>query len=134
MTARKRSESRKKTITLAGRFTPEESAIVRDKAKACGGVSPFIRHLTLDAPALRHVTDRDAINHLMEALAGIKAALGKSGSNLNQLTKYANMDRVLANSIAAAVEEHDQAIRTLQELRLACMQALGYERHRKPPK
>jgi hypothetical protein len=134
MTARKRSESRKKTITLAGRFTPEESAIVRNKAEACGGISPFFRHLALDAPALRHVTDRDAINHLMDALAAIKAELGKSGSNLNQLTKYANMDRVLANSIAAAVEEHDQALRTLQELRIVCMQALGFERRRKPPK
>jgi hypothetical protein len=134
MTPRKRSESRRKTITLAGRFTPEESAIVRKKAEACGGVSPFIRHLTLEAKALRHVTDRDAIDHLMQALAGIKAELGKSGSNLNQLTKYANMDRVLANSIAAAIDEHQQAVRTLQELRIACMQALGYERNRKPPK
>jgi len=134
MTPRKRSERRKRTITLAGRFTPEESVIVRSKAQACGGVSPFIRHLTLDTPAPRHVTDRDAINHLMEALAAIKAELGKSGSNLNQLTKYANMDRVLANSIAAAVEEHGQAIRTLQELRIVCMQALGFERQRKPPK
>jgi Bacterial mobilisation protein (MobC) len=134
MTARKRSERRKKTVTLAGRFSPEEASTVRGKAQACGGVSPFIRHLTLDAPALRHVTDRDAIDHLMQALAAIKAELGKSGSNLNQLTKYANMDRVLTNSIAAVIEEHGQAIRTLQELRIACMQALGYERNRKPPK
>lgn len=133
MTPRKRSESRRKTIPLAGRFTPEESIIVRNKAKACGGVSAFIRHVTLDEKTLRHVIDRDAIAHLLDALAGVKAELGKSGSNLNQLTKYANMDRLLANSVAATIEEHGQAIRTLQELRLACMQALGYERNRKPP-
>ena len=35
---------------------------------------------------------------------------------------------------AAALEELDQAVRTLDELRLANLQAIGFERKRKPPK
>jgi len=129
---KKRSEKRQRTIPLAGRFTPAEAEAVRAKADACGGVSAFIRHATLGAKLPRHVADREAINKLEVELAKIRAELSKSGSNLNQLTKYANMDRLLANSIAAAIEEHNETRRELLEWRTLLMQAVGEERKRKP--
>jgi hypothetical protein len=131
---KKRSEKRQRTILLAARFSPAEAEAVRAKAEPCGGVSPYIRHAALGGQLPRHVADRAAIARLLAELGNIRSELGKSGSNLNQLAHYANMERWQANSIAAAIEEHDQAIRTLQELRLVCLQALGQERNRKPPK
>ena len=133
MTAKKRSEKRQRTVALAGRFSHEEAAQVRNKAQAYGGVSALIRHLTLQTPAPRHSTDRKAVARLLAELGKIRAELGKSGSNLNQLAHYANMDRYLTGSVGSAIEEHEQAIRTREELRLACMQGLGFERSRKPP-
>ncbi len=63
-----------------------------------------------------------------------RAELGKQGSNLNQLTHYANMDRVLAASIADAADEVRRGINTLDELRLVALEAMGSEPNRKPPK
>jgi hypothetical protein len=53
----------------------------------------------------------------------VLAALGKIGSNVNQLAKQANMGRQDLD-----IEELKMALRDLAELRLACLQALGYER------
>jgi hypothetical protein len=54
------------------------------------------------------------------AVARVLAELGKIGSNINQLAKYANMGRYQESSI-------ELALRDLAELRLVCLQALGYE-------
>ena len=130
----RRSEKRQRTKVLAGRFTPAEALAVRAKAEACGGLSTYIRHVTLGARLPRHAADRKEIARLLAELARIRAEMGKSGSNLNQLAHYANMERWQANSIAAAIEAHEQAIRTLEEIRLACMQALGFEKERRDGK
>ena len=129
MTAKKRSEKRQRPVLRYVRLSRAEDAIV--VAKAAGNISGFLRALALDKRLAPSAIDREAITRLMRSLADIRSELGKSGSNLNQLAKYANMDRTLAGSIAAAIEEHEQALRTLEEIRLACMQALGHERERK---
>ena len=137
MTGKKRSEKRQRSVTMLARFTPEESAVVRQKAEVCGGVSAFIRHLTLEAPLPRHRVDKQAIGRLLAELAKVRAELGKSGSNLNQIAYHLNAGRpgdVQYGALEAAIAEHEQAIRTLEELRLACLQAMGFERDRKPPK
>ena len=135
MTGKKRSEKRKRTIPLAGRFTPEEATIVRVKAKEYGGsVSNFIRQRTIDAPPPRRARKRALLAKLLTEFQRHRAELGKQGSNLNQLTHYANMDRVLAASVAEAAEEVKRGIDTLDELRLAALQAMGLEPNRTPPK
>lgn len=118
-------------MILAGRFTPAEVQVIRAKAEACGGISAYIRSAALGSRLPRHVADRREIGRLLAELARIRAELGKSGSNLNQLAHYANMERWQANSIAAAIETHEQVIRTLEEMRLGCMQALGFELERR---
>jgi len=137
MTGKKRSEQRRRTIPLAGRFTPEEAAEVRAKAEAWGAaVSAFIRHATIDASLPRHKVDKEAAARVLTALGDIRAELGKSGSNLNQIAYHLNAGRpgdIMEGSLAAAIAEHGQAIRTLEELRLVCMQVLGFERNRKTP-
>ena len=133
---KKRSEKRQRPVTLAGRFTPEEAAAVRAKAADAGGVSALIRALTLDVPPPRHKADKDAIARLSGELGRIRSELGKSGSNLNQIAYHLNAGRpgdITEGALAAALQEHEQVIRTLEELRLACLQALGQERKRKPP-
>jgi hypothetical protein len=129
-----RSENRKRTIALAGRFTPEEAALVRAKAASCGGVSALIRHTTIDEPLPRLATGGETLARLLTEFGKLRGELGKHGSNLNQLTHYANMDRLLAGSVAAALEDFERSIRTLDELRLVTLQAMGRERNRKPPK
>ena len=37
-------------------------------------------------------------------------------------------------AMGAALAEHEQAIRTIEEMRLVILQSLGFERDRKPPK
>jgi hypothetical protein len=134
-TGKKRSEKRKRTIPLAGRFTPDEAVLVRTKAKEYGGsVSNFIRQRTIDAPPPRHAAEREILAKLLTEIQRHRAELGKQGSNLNQLTHYANMDRVLAASIADATEEVKRGVATLDELRLATLQAMGSEPKRKPPR
>jgi len=135
MTGKKRSEKRKRTIPLAGRFTPEEALIVRAKATQYGGsVSSLIRHLTIGAPAPRHAAEREILARLLAEFARLRAEMGKQGSNLNQLTHYANMDRVLEASVADAVQNFNRGVDTLDELRLAALQAMGAERDRKRPR
>jgi hypothetical protein len=133
---RKPSEKRQRSVALAGRFTPQEAATVRAKADNCGGVSALIRALTLDAPPPRNRTDREAIVRLMTRLADVRAELGKSGSNLNQIAYHLNAGRPgdrVDRALMDALDEQAQAVRTLEELRLACMQSLGFERKRPPP-
>jgi hypothetical protein len=81
--------------------------------------------------------DRQAVSLLLAELAKNRGEVGKAGSNLNQIAYHLNAGRpgdVMDGTIGASIAEFDEAIRTFQELRLACLQALGFERDRKPPK
>ena len=137
MTGKKRSEKRKTPAIRKARFTPEEAARFDALAAEYGGASAFIRNRTLNAPVPRHKVDKGAVSRLRMELARVRAELGKSGSNLNQIAYHLNAGRpgdVQYGALEAAIAEHEQAIRTLEELRLACLQAMGFERDRKPPK
>ena len=134
---KKRSENRKTTQIRRARFTPAEAAEFDAKAAAYGGDSAFIRARTIGAPLPKSRINKAAIAQLRTELAKVRAELGKSGSNLNQIAYHLNAGRpgdIQQGAIGAALAEHEQAIRTLEELRLAILQSLGFERDRKPPK
>ena len=75
------------------------------------------------APAPRRRPSVDTV-----LLAKVLAELGKIGSNINQIAYHLNAGRpgdVMEGSVESALAE-------LLEWRTALMQALGYERNRKP--
>ncbi len=90
------------------------------------GLSPSAMCLAvlLDVPLPKR--RRPTVN--AELLAKVLAELGKIGSNINQIAYHLNAGRpgdVMEGSIEAALRE-------LLEWRTALMQALGYERNRRP--
>jgi Bacterial mobilisation protein (MobC) len=129
-----RSEKRQTTKPRCGRFTPEDDRAVAERLKALGcSFAAMVKHDSLGKPLPRKAAGGEILARLLTEYGKLRGELGKQGSNLNQLTHYANMDRVLENAIAAAVAEVEQGIRTLDELRLVTLQAMGRERNRKPP-
>jgi hypothetical protein len=117
-----RSTKRKRSVLRQTWLTPDEDAIIRRKAADAGVTLSELQRIALfryKPPPTK--TDR-------EALAKLSAALGKIGSNLNQIAKELNMGRP-----GERVEGRlDDALRELYEWRTMVMQALGYERDRKP--
>ncbi len=102
------------------RFTKEEAEIVRQLAERTGlSAGALIRRALLNAPpppsGHRPRVDIPAVDHLLVKLEPI-------GSNINQHAKHANMDRF----------DHGESIRqdllSFGELRLPCLQAIGFER------
>ena len=139
MTGKKRSEKRKRTIPLAGRFTPEEAALVTARAKEYGtSVSGYIRQRTIDAPPPRRAADRSAIAKLLTEFQRHRAELGKQGSNLNQIAYRYNVSEGrptggIEGALLAALDDFKRSVDTLDELRLVALQAMGSEPNRKPP-
>jgi hypothetical protein len=81
--------------------------------------------------------DRDVMVKLLAQLAALRAEMGKIGSNLNQVAFHLNAGRPgdrIDGSLSSALQEYENAIRTLDELRLVNMQAMGQERGPKPDK
>ena len=116
---RRGTEKRQRNTVLAGRFNDQEAAAIKEMADGRGlSVASLIRHATLNVPPPRRALPRPQVE--TQLLVGVLGELGKIGSNLNQLTKYANMGRVLEASIEAVA-------RDLLELRLPLLQALGKE-------
>ena len=138
MSGQRGSEKRQRSVIIQSRVAPGERATIKAKADATGiSISELIRYAVLNyrPPAAR--IDRQAVNLLLAELAKNRAEVSKAGSNLNQIAYHLNAGRpgdVMDGSIGAAIAEFDEAIRTFQELRLACLQALGFERDRKPPR
>ena len=123
MTGKKRSEKRKRSVLRPARFTPEEAARFDAKAKPYGGASAFIRYIALDHPLPRSKVE-------VQLLSQVLAELGKICSNINQIAHRYNMaEGRPASNIEGALET---ALNELLEWRMALMQALGYERNRKP--
>lgn len=121
MTGKKRSEKRRRSVLRPARFTPEEAARFDAKPKPYGGASAFIRYIALDHPLPRSKVE-------VQLLSQVLAEPGKIGSNINQIAHRLNAGcpgDVVEGSIEAAMSE-------LLEWRMALMQALGYERNRKP--
>lgn len=119
--ARRGTEKRKRTSVLTWRVSEDERKAVNRLLESTGlSLSALVRNALLQTPPPR-ASRRVTVDH--EAVARVLAALGKIGSNINQLAKQANMGRPELN-----IEELKMALRDLAELRLACLQALGYER------
>jgi hypothetical protein len=142
------SQKRRVTARIAVNCTPAQKSAILKKT-AAGGVSPSALALNsmLDAPMRRTRSPRadDALMRQFftelararDALKPIEAELGKSGSNLNQITHVLNTDRApesVMNILNATLEAHhdvlqhlDQAVRDLLELRTAGMNTMGLE-------
>ncbi len=138
MSGQRGSEKRQRSVIIQSRVAPGERATVKAKADATGiSISELIRYAVLNyrPPAAR--IDRQAVSLLLAELAKNRAEVSKAGSNVNQIAYHLNAGRpgdVMDGRIEASLAELDEAIRTFQELRLACLQALGFERERKPPR
>ena len=139
MTGKKRSEKRKRTVLRPARFTPEEAAKFDAKAKPYGGASAYIRFLAIDNKLPPRAADRTEIIRVRGELAKLRAEIGKIGSNINQIAYRYNLSEGrpagnIEGALLSALEEFEQGLRTLDELRLVNLQAIGFERKRKPPK
>jgi len=121
------SNKRKRSKFVIARLSDEEFAAISTLADRAG-LSPgaLVRQTLLNvAPTsqMRRITVERVL------LARVLAELGKIGSNINQIAYHLNAGRpgdVMEGSIDAALNE-------LLEWRTALMQAIGAERHRKPP-
>ena len=142
------SQKRKVTARVAVNCTPAQKAAILAKT-AAAGVSPSALALNsmLDAPMRRTRGPRTddglmrqfftELARARDALKPVEAELGKSGSNLNQIAHVLNSDRApesVMNILNATLEAHlevlqnlDQAVRDLLELRTAGMNAMGLE-------
>jgi Bacterial mobilisation protein (MobC) len=119
------TEIRQRKIVLTARFNDTEAAAIREKADKRGqSVGGLIRNALLDAPATP-IVRRPPAN--AKAIALVLGQLGKIGSNINQIAHHLNAGRPGDRS-EGMIEE---ALRDVMEIRLACMQALGFERNRK---
>lgn len=133
MSARHGSEKRQREVVLTARFAADEARTVRQLAADRGeSIGTMLRTtlLGIHPPRRRRRPrpDDHALSQLLGELARVRAELGKSGSNLNQIAHYLNADRSLqsvAAMLEAALHEHDEAMRTLLELRGAALQAMG---------
>jgi hypothetical protein len=117
-----RSAKRQRMEYIHARVTPEEKLAIAAKAEAVGGISALFRAAVLGYKPKKSKVD-------VEAVTQVLAALGKIGSNVNQIAKHLNAGRpgdTLTNSVESAMQD-------LMTVRNACMQALGFDDERKPP-
>lgn len=136
MAGRSGSETRKRLRLRTLRFTADEDAAIAQMAAASGcSFAELVRHALFNAPppraARRPLVQDQAVARLMGELARLKAEAGKHGSNLNQIAHHLNAGRPLSQ-IEHGLEDALEAVTTfyerdMAELRLACMQALGFE-------
>jgi hypothetical protein len=138
MSGQRGSEKRQRSVIIQCRVAPAERSTIKAQADAKGvSISELIRYAVLNYRPPPSRIDRQAVSLLLAELAKNRGEVGKVGSNLNQIAYHLNAGRpgdVMDGSIGASIAEFDEAIRTFQELRLACLQALGFERDRKPPR
>ncbi len=112
------SDTRQRSLVITARFSEQEAQMLRAKAEQAGvTVGALIRHAALNVQPPR-AARRPPVE--LQAAARVLAALGKIGSNVNQLAHYAHQGKFHS-------EEIDMALRDLSELRIACLKALGQE-------
>jgi hypothetical protein len=123
----KGSSKRQRTKFVIARLTPNEHADITALADK-RGMSPgaLIRQTLLNVPPGPNVR-RPTVD--AKLLAQVLAEVGKIGSNINQIAYHLNAGRP-GDRVEGSLEE---SLRELLEWRTALMQALGYERKRKPP-
>src|SRR5438128_116691 len=112
------SETRNRPFIIPVRVSKQERDDVRAKASGAGiSVGALFRQAALNVAPPRAVR-RPPVE--LEAAARVLAALGKIGSNINQLAHYAHQGKFQS-------EEIDDAARDLKELRIAILKAMGQE-------
>jgi len=143
------SQKRKVTARIAINCTPAQKAAILAKAKDAG-LSPtaICLAMLLDAPLPKRrnpAINNNALTHYLastakvaDALHAQTAALGKPGSNLNQVAYMLNANTAperIINITESAIREfselmetYRQAAEDLKELRVMGMNALGLER------
>jgi hypothetical protein len=142
------SEKRQATEQVNMRLTPAQHAALSKLAEASGQSLPaLVLHtlLAIPLPRKRHPRADDGLMRQFftelararDALKPAEAELGKSGSNLNQITHVLNTDRApesVMNILQSTLQAHadvlrqfGQVIRDLEELRTAGMNAMGLE-------
>jgi Mobilization protein NikA len=114
---RRGTETRQKSLPVTTRYSPDEFAQL-DEAASRAGLSraSFQRVQSLAAPPKTRSTRRAPIER--EMLAKALGQLGKVGSNLNQLARAANLDRVERAEIMVTIAD-------LRELLPVFLEALG---------
>jgi hypothetical protein len=138
MSGQRGSEKRQRSVIIQSRVAPGERATIQAQADATGvSISELIRYAVLNYRPPPAKIDRQTVNLLLGELGKNRVEVSKAGSNLNQIAYHLNAGRpgdIMDGRIEAGLAEFSQAIRTFEELRLACLQALGFERDRKPPR
>jgi hypothetical protein len=130
------------------RFTPAHYAALGKLAEERGQSLPALllnTLLSIPPPRTRRPRVDDELMRQFfvelararDALKPTEAELGKSGSNLNQITHVLNTDRApesVMNILESTLQAHyevlqhvEQVIRDLEELRTAGMNAMGLE-------
>jgi hypothetical protein len=118
------SEKRRRGKPRSIRFTPEEDRRIVEMEQSTGlAFAALVRHALFNTPPPRG-SRRPSVDQ--QAVAKVLAELGKIGGNVNQLAKQANMGNYRKDSV-------DMVMRDPSELRLACLQAIGFEREHDDP-
>jgi Bacterial mobilisation protein (MobC) len=139
------SENRQRTKIIPVRVNAEEYALITKVANATGQSAAALVRSALARIPLPRTRLPKAVDKLVARFLGgaakvadplwaLDAQLGKIGSNINQLTHYAHMDRVMEASIMSALAEFNEAsarvkeaLRDVDELRTEGMHVLGLE-------
>jgi hypothetical protein len=112
------TETRQRGYPRSIRFNAEENQRIEAMEQRSGlNFAALVRHALFGVEPPR-ASRRPSIE--LETAARVLAALGKIGSNVNQLAHYAHLGKFHS-------EEIDMALRDLAELRTACLKALGQE-------
>lgn len=119
-----RSTKRRRSVLIPGLWaTPEEAAAIRQKAQDTGvAVSEFQRVALLGHKPPPGKVDK-------KLMADVLYALGKIGTNINQIAFHLNAGRP-GDRVEGSIEA---AINDLLEMRSALMQAMGAERKPRGP-
>lgn len=144
MAGQSETEKQRRSYMLPVRLSETEKvaldALIRETGTSRAGL---IRHRLFNTPLPRPIP-RPRIEHKLAAriltalgqavteLRRLNNQLAKIGSNINQLTRYAHLDRYQQHSIEAALADFRamkrpclQAIQLFQPIRTACLKALG---------
>jgi hypothetical protein len=123
--SRSGSQKRRLTDQIKVACTPEQKAKVQAIASKRGHSASALCLNTLLGTPLTPAVRSPTAN--AKAIALVLGQLGKIGSNINQIAYHLNAGRP-GDRMEGTIEE---ALRDLMEMRLACLQCLGFERNRK---
>lgn len=107
---------RRRSIRLTARFNAAEASVIAEAAHASGvSRSDVVRRAVLNLPPIRPVAERQELGRLL-------AAIGKVGSNVNQIARHANITGELPEARVVA-----QAAQDIAMMRAALMKALDVD-------